>query len=156
MILFDEAFPGHRTVTRPTSLGWIEDESGCWLWQGSLTRGYGRIKVDGDFKMAHRTVLEATTGREIPEELEVDHLCRVKHCVNPDHLEAVTASENVLRYKATITHCKNGHPRSPENRNRQGWCGQCADAWGKAEYQREWFKRNPNYRREWREARAAL
>lgn len=84
------------------------DPSGCWLWTGSVSQeGYAKYsKV-----YVHRIMYEEFKGT-IPEELEIDHRCRVKHCVNPMHLEAVTTQENQLRggksYRIT-QECSNGH-----------------------------------------------
>lgn len=94
----------------------------CWLWTGWIERnGYGRFWLDGRQVGAHRVAHELFVGR-IPEGLEIDHLCRVKHCVNPSHLEAVTASENIRRMAATRTpyqhlsdSCPNGHPYDDQN-----------------------------------------
>lgn len=90
---------------------------GCWLWTGSIDRyGYGRgyathLRTD----KAHRLVYILIKG-EIPPGLQLDHLCRVRHCVNPDHLEPVTARTNSLRgntipaRRVEQTHCIHGHP----------------------------------------------
>lgn len=90
-------------------------ESGCWLWTGTVNpRGYGRIKLDGGSIAAHRFIY-AHMRREIPEGRQLDHLCRVRCCVNPDHLEVVDQRTNVLRgigltaQNARKTHCKRGH-----------------------------------------------
>jgi hypothetical protein len=73
------------------------DEKGCWIWQGSVGRhGYGRLKWKGKTSSAHRVMYEITKGY-IPNGLVIDHLCSVKPCINPDHLEAVTLSENSQR-----------------------------------------------------------
>lgn len=84
---------------------------GCWLWQGCLSQnGYGRINKD----YAHRAMYEILMG-PIPSRMVIDHLCRVRHCVNPDHMEIVTRGENILRgvghgaREARQTHCKRGH-----------------------------------------------
>jgi hypothetical protein len=72
---------------------------GCWLWTGSIsTNGYGRLSVDGKETAAHRVFYEALVG-PIPwhGKRYLDHLCRVRHCVNPDHVEPVTQQENSLR-----------------------------------------------------------
>ncbi len=79
-----------------------EPNCGCWLWTASLdTKGYGQINIgSGAVKTimacAHRQMYIAIKGA-IPEGLELDHLCRVRCCVNPDHLEPVTAAENIHR-----------------------------------------------------------
>lgn len=72
-------------------------DDGCWIWTGALNGSrYGSIEVDGRLRRPHRLLYEFVVG-VIPEGLELDHLCRVRHCVNPDHLEAVTRSENLRR-----------------------------------------------------------
>ena len=91
-------------------------ESGCLLWTGGLDRyGYGKISVGGNYKKAHRVAWERVNG-PIPPDLTIDHLCRVRRCVNPAHMELVTMTENTMRgqsfsaVRARQTHCKNGHP----------------------------------------------
>ncbi len=93
-----------------------EPNSGCWLWLGSLTHnGYGSIWANGRLKRAPRVSYELHVGI-IPHGLEIDHLCRVRCCVNPDHLEAVTRKENARRgYYGQKTHCPQGHPYSGDN-----------------------------------------
>lgn len=69
----------------------------CWVWKGSIDkRGYGRLRYKGEQHKTHRFFYEYEFG-SIPEGLELDHLCRVKACCRPDHLEAVTHLENVRR-----------------------------------------------------------
>ena len=78
-------------------------ETGCWIFMGSVkANGYCSVGVgslrDGSRRVdyAHRVVFEAVKG-PIPKDLELDHLCRVRCCVNPDHLEPVTSRENLQR-----------------------------------------------------------
>lgn len=93
----------------------------CWLWTGALGRnGYGQFFWDGQARAAHRLAYEDLVG-PIPKGLQLDHLCRVRHCVNPAHLEPVTARENMLRGESLQAHnakkelCpKCGGPYSPE------------------------------------------
>lgn len=90
--------------------------TGCWLWLGALDRdGYGHISVGRKTNTgAHRAAYEAFVG-PIPTGMVIDHRCRVRCCVNPDHLEPVTPRENVLRGDSSAaefarrTHCKRGH-----------------------------------------------
>ena len=81
--------------------GYVVTESGCWLWQRSKSRdGYGWASLKNRTKQAHRLVYELIKG-PVPDGLVLDHLCRVRHCVNPDHLEPVTPGENVRRSELT-------------------------------------------------------
>jgi hypothetical protein len=76
----------------------IEVTGFCWLWRGALDgQGYGQLKAPGNTTVrAHRWVYEQLVG-PIPDGLQLDHLCRVIICVNPDHLDPVTQAENVRR-----------------------------------------------------------
>jgi hypothetical protein len=92
----------------------------CWLWTAAKSSGgYGRLNVEGRLVQAHRLAYELLTG-PIPPELDIDHLCRVHNCVNPDHLEPVTHAENTRRgngghLQRAKTHCPQGHEYTPEN-----------------------------------------
>ena len=97
----------------------------CWLWTRHRQRsGYGSHWWNGQPALAHRVAYEIAVG-PIPVGLEIDHLCRVRGCVNPAHLEAVTPRENALRSEsfagrnARATHCKHGHPFIPGNTRRR-------------------------------------
>lgn len=101
--------------------GALADGTGCWVWRRGLNdSGYGWIKSGGRTRRAHRVAYELVKG-PIPDGLEIDHLCRVRACINPDHLEAVTHRENQLRGKtvgaanARKTHCLRGHPYDATN-----------------------------------------
>ena len=91
----------------------------CWLWTAALTTGYGTVWVDGEQYLAHRFVYEHYRGPITEETL--DHLCRVRRCVNPDHLEPVSNHVNVLRGNgmsakhARQTHCMYGHEFTADN-----------------------------------------
>lgn len=80
--------------------GKVNKTATCWLWTDAPnSSGYGTLKVDGMTEMAHRYALQLA-GHELTEGLTVDHLCRVRLCVNPDHLEEVTYGENLRRAAA--------------------------------------------------------
>lgn len=89
----------------------------CWLWRGPVnSNGYGRLRWNERATYAHRIAYEIASG-PIPDGLVIDHLCRQKNCVNPKHLEPVTALVNQLRgIKGVLTtHCLNGHPYDEKN-----------------------------------------
>jgi hypothetical protein len=98
----------------------INKTPSCWEWTGYMAHGYGYIRIDGRLRRAHRVVYEAMRG-QIPAGLVIDHLCKNKACVNPDHLEPVTQGENVRRGLSSVkgriykTRCKNGHPYNEDN-----------------------------------------
>jgi hypothetical protein len=111
-------------------------ESGCWIWLGypNKNTGYGYAMLDGKNRLAHRAVYEALV-EPITVEMTLDHLCRVRLCVNPDHLEEVTLGENLRRARcyrgraivvrpgleisarpiARPLYCPKGHPYTKSN-----------------------------------------
>jgi hypothetical protein len=113
-------------------------ECGCWVWTGAMLEcGYGFIAVAGKRKLAHRLAYELAIG-PIPDGLEIDHLCRVRSCINPSHLEPVSHQVNVKRGNAgkitgarnrAITHCPRGHAYSGDNLHittrGSRWCRAC-------------------------------
>ena len=108
----------------------VEKTPSCWLWHGPTRRGYGRFGISaGNSRSAHRFAYEALRG-PIPRALTIDHLCRVKNCVNPDHMEAVTARENILRgygppaLNARKETCHRGHGLTDKSGGTR-FCSQC-------------------------------
>jgi hypothetical protein len=101
----------------------VVDADRCWIWSGSRSgSGYGSFWV-GRLAPAHRVSWVLANGCDVPAGLEIDHLCRVPLCVNPEHLEPVTPSVNVARGTSSDvrraqaearTTCRSGHPRTPE------------------------------------------
>lgn len=116
----DEAF-AFRVLARLD-----EDANGCWIWQGAKSKGYGVVNWGGrhSLKFVHRLVYGAFRSR-VPDSWTIDHLCRVKACANPEHLEVVTITENIRRRDSSKTHCYGGgHPWIPENiriSKKTGW-----------------------------------
>ena len=100
----------------------VEKSADCWLWKaGKQGDGYGSFHPKTkESVLAHVFAYSLLKGA-IPRGLELDHLCRNKSCVNPEHLEPVTHRENVLRgtgtsaINAAKTHCVNGHKLSGRN-----------------------------------------
>lgn len=117
-----------RVLLTPESVegfwGWVDKSGPCWLWQRVPNGdGYGVVRIGNVQARAHRLAYFLLRG-PIPPGLELDHLCRVRHCVNPDHLEPVTRRENLLRginpfaINKRRTHCIHGHEYTPENTGR--------------------------------------
>lgn len=93
--------------------------TGCWEWTaGRTTGGYGAVRMPGTASAAHRAMYVLLVG-PVPDGLHLDHLCRVRHCVNPDHLEPVTQAENNRRAAAAVTHCPRGHAYTESNTYRR-------------------------------------
>jgi len=98
----------------------VEITNSCWNWIGATLYGYGYFNNKGKTTLAHRFIYKTLIG-EMPINLQIDHLCRNRKCVNPDHLELVTARVNTLRSEAITaknarkTHCKRGHEFTLEN-----------------------------------------
>jgi len=122
----------------------VGSAGGCWLWTGYVSaNGYGWFRTGRRLHAAHRWLFEIERGIVAPW-LDLDHLCRVRNCVNPDHLEPVTRSENNRRgyvSRGRADFCPYGHPREVAGKQ----CSQC---------QREKYARRAADP-EWRRQRAA-
>jgi HNH endonuclease len=120
-----------RTELQRFEAMFVVETDGCWQWvAGCYRNGYGAFqrrvdetlswKAPGNKKnhLAHRVAYEFYVG-PIPEGLDIDHLCRNRSCVNPDHMEPVTRQENLRRgrgYGGELrTHCSRGHELTDEN-----------------------------------------
>jgi hypothetical protein len=111
----------------------IDFESGCWLWTGRVdSQGYGEFSYLAAKRRAHRVGWLLFVGSLQPRE-ELDHLCRVRRCVNPDHLEPVLCRENLLRGRTLAaanvakTHCPQGHPYDEGNTIRKRGARVCRE-----------------------------
>lgn len=149
--------------------------TGCWIWPGALSGGYGRIGWrDGGtpcWAQVHRIVWKALKG-DISKGTDLDHLChdpevctvasecRHRRCCNPDHLEPVTRKVNLARggtipaANSKVTHCPNGHPYDGGNlyfdkKNRR-LCRECTRARNR-EYYHNNKERRSEYNRKWRQ-----
>lgn len=125
----------------------VEGPNGCWISNWSLRKknGYTQFWLRGKQTFVHIVIYEYLRGL-IPEGLELDHLCRIKCCVNPAHLEPVPRLENVRRsnadYKKYITHCTKGHEYTKENTSiyvdkagySHRYCNECNRLASKARY----------------------
>jgi len=98
----------------------IDEDTGCLIWTGAITtpQGYANANVGGRTVLVHRLIFELLVG-PIPEGHQIDHLCRVRACINVEHLEPVTQRENILRgtspsaVHARQTECIRGHDLGP-------------------------------------------
>lgn len=131
--------------------GKVEKTKGCWIWKGGLSQGYGRLQIgsrkDGSRRkvLAHRIAYELMIG-DIPKGKELDHLCRNRACVRPEHLEPVIKKINILRgigmgaQNAQKKFCKHGHEFTKDNtyflkRGRE--CKKCHKAWQKKYHEKK-------------------
>ncbi len=125
-------------------------DNGCWRWEGHCqSSGYGKFWDGRKMVKAHRYAYKLLKGK-IPPNLECDHLCRNRSCVNPLHIELVTGSENVKRglspeltrqRQLSKTHCPYGHPYDKANTyvspNGKRECRIC-----RRESNRRWYRKN--------------
>lgn len=127
-----------NAVNRPDVLArfWskVNRAGDCWLWVASLgPNGYGQFNAGSSIVRAHRFAYEAAVG-PVPAGLELDHLCRVRRCVNPAHLEPVTHRDNIMRGDTIVAgqvkrgRCPIGHEYAGENlivRQGSRFCREC-------------------------------
>lgn len=110
----------------------VESSTGCWLWRGPLDRdGYGSFYFRKRNRRAHRVGYFLLNG-PIPEGLVINHTCRNRHCVNPQHLEAVDVRTSALKDSSSPayvnsqkTHCPKGHPYDRKY-GKQRYCSVCS------------------------------
>lgn len=104
----------HKGTPAERMIASADQTDTCWTLRKVGTNGYGSVRVDGRTVLAHRYSYEIHVG-PIPEGLVIDHLCKNKGCIRPDHLEPVTQRENVMRgdgpsaANAAKDNCSNGH-----------------------------------------------
>lgn len=108
----------------------IFPENGCMFWTGAKINGYGKFPLTHKKTVtAHRWNYEQRYG-PVAQGMQLDHLCRVRHCVNPDHLEPVTSKININRGDTGMrnrskTRCPNGHPYDSVNKRGDRFCSVC-------------------------------
>ena len=133
-----------------------KQNDGCWKWTGSVLQngGYGIFWDGTRHQTAHRYSYTRFVG-PIQDDLEIDHLCRNRLCVNPQHLESVTGKENVRRGLNGVlkTHCLKGHPLTGDNllklKSGRRRCRECH----RQESHQRWLENQEArvaYNREWR------
>lgn len=137
----------YRALVRLLRRVSVSSETGCWVSRGTITtQGYSQVVLSDRRRVqGHRLTFAMMRDEPLRPPHQLDHLCRIRACVNPWHLEQVTASENVRRGRLAevtrsrrATHCKNGHERTPENLTSHRACKVCA----RASF-REWRRQHP-------------
>jgi hypothetical protein len=118
-----------------------DSDSGCWVFTGFLSRGYGRIQITTNRgALVHRVVYESLVG-PIPDGLVIDHLCRNRACCNPEHLRVVTQQVNIVAgeglpaQNAAKEMCPAGHNYDYTYRDGRRGCKTCIKDSGALRYQ---------------------
>lgn len=132
----------------------VTPDDGCWLWDASRNqKGYGRFSLAGRMTTAHRASWLLNNAAQIPDGWTVDHLCRNRACVRPDHLEAVPHRVNLLRGNtvtaraAATTQCPAGHPYNNTNTLRRKRGGRTCRACDRARAAKAYIQRGKPRRR---------
>ena len=107
---------------RQRFLAKVHKTDACWIWRGAISgSGYGAFYLRGKMYQAHRVSVRAD-GYSVPTWGVIDHLCRNRKCVNPEHLRTVLRGTNIFENSEALacinsqkTHCPKGHPYSGEN-----------------------------------------
>jgi len=92
-----------------------KQENGCWIWTGAKDfDGYGKFTIESKNRhnkviSAHRASLHFYINFDFNSDLQVNHKCNIRACVNPDHLYIGTQKDNMRDYSNSITHCPKGH-----------------------------------------------
>lgn len=132
------------SLAERTTLFWnsVDKSEGCWLWKGRLdVSGYGRFRFNNTDQKAHR-VLFFLDGKNLNREELIDHKCRNRRCVNPEHLRIVVRATNVLENSLAVTaihnqktKCINGHPFTKTIKTKHAArfriCQECRNAWSR-------------------------
>ena len=111
-------------------------KSGCIIWFGALTMGYGCVWHQKKRRKAHVVAYEIVNG-PVPDGFELHHTCMNRNCINPAHLQPVTRGQHQIleprRFVGDVTHCKQGHAFDAENtrinRNGRRSCRKCHALW---------------------------
>lgn len=129
----------------------VHQPAGCWEWSAEIDRwGYGRFSMLKKHWLAHRVAFSILIG-QIPEGLQLDHLCRNRRCVNPDHLQTVTARENLARSQAPAHRvrrsgvCQKGHSDFTVT-NKGRWVCRVCSAANQQRYREKKRAEHPPYR----------
>lgn len=124
----------------------------CWNWVGAKTCGYGVVKINKKTVYAHRLIYKSIKGK-IKKGLYIDHICKNRGCVNPDHLRQVTPKINAIENSNSITaichkktHCPKGHKYKGRNlirfKHKNNWHRKCRTCYNALSLARYYKKKN--------------